>query len=126
MAEYRGSGKCCLELLKGCCFGLAKAPWCHFSAKVSEWVCDFQVPIDELSVKVGEAQERLYITHIAGLRPCLDGGDFSLVHFQAFRGQYEAQIFHCVHVEGALLGVCIQFGLSQSSKDFSDMVTVSF
>ena len=112
MAEYGGGGKCCLESPKGCCFSIAEAPQCRFSAKVSEWLCDFRIPIDESSVKVGETQERLYITHIAGFRPCLDGRDFSLVHFQTLGGQYEAQIFHRIHLESALLGVSVQLGLS--------------
>ena len=57
-------------------------PWCHLLAEIREGVGDVRIIIDEAAVKIGETEEGLDISDVAGCQPGLDCGHFGWVHLE--------------------------------------------
>src|SRR5258708_27393250 len=91
----------CLSLFR------TKMPGGGLFAEVVQREGCFRVVMDEPPIEVGEAKESLYILDLPWFGPILDRG---------------YQVFHCVHVELALLKVSIQSRCAQAMQDFTDMV----
>ena len=47
-------------------------PWCRLSAEIHEGVGDVGIIIDEAAVRIGETEEGLDISDVAGCWPGLD------------------------------------------------------
>src|SRR6266481_3920603 len=71
--------------------------------EVGEWDCNFQVAINEMSVKVSESQEGHDVPALLGLRPVLDGLNFVQGHGKALGGQHISQVSAQVGVELAFV-----------------------
>ncbi len=92
--------------------------------QVCQWQGQLGVVCNEAAVKVCESKEQLYITHILWFWPALDCGYFHWVHMEPCRGQDETQVFHCIHVELAFLGISIESGFLESPEYFPHVVLV--
>jgi hypothetical protein len=82
--------------------------------------------VDESSVEIGEAEERLNILDFSRLRPILDDLDFIFGHFDTMFVDNVSEIFHFVLVEFAFVTTGIKSMLAKSFKDFDDMSFVFF
>ena len=65
------------------CF--AKAPSDVLLAEDCEGLCGFCIVADEAAVEVGEPQEGLDFTDVAGFRPCSDSCDLGRIHMESLR-----------------------------------------
>ena len=72
---------------------IRKVPRGTLVGKTHEWNSDFGISINETTVKVGEAEERLNILDFSGFRPILDYLDFVLGHGEAFGRQHISEVF---------------------------------
>src|SRR5882724_10523931 len=87
---------CCESLFK--CFkgGLAligEMPWGTLVGKMHERDCDFGISVDETTVEVGKAKERLNILDFPQYWPILNDLNFVWGHGEAFGRQHISEVF---------------------------------
>src|SRR6266436_4808296 len=124
MAQDWGSGESILQQLECGGFHLTKIPRGSLLTQVCQWQGQLGVVHNEAAVKVCKSKEQLYIMHIPWFQPVLDCGYFCQVHMEPCRGQDETQVFHCIHVELAFLGISIESGFLESPEYFPHVVLV--
>src|SRR5260221_12516102 len=107
MAQDWGSGESILQRSECSGFHLAEIPRGSLLTQVCQWQGQLGVVCNEVAVKVCESKEQLYIMHIPWFWPALDCGYFLQVHMEPGRGQYETQVFQCICVEFAFLGISV-------------------
>src|SRR5882724_1970933 len=86
-----------------------------------EWNGDFGISKDELSVKIGETEERLNIFDFSEFGPILDYLDFVRGHGEAFRRQHISEVFTESDVEFAFISMGKKSVSAESVKYFSDV-----
>src|SRR5258708_2892693 len=124
MAQDWGSGESILQRLERGGFCLAEIPRGSLLTQVCQWQGQLGVVRNEVVVKVCESREQLYIMHIPWFQPALDCGYFRQVHMEPCRGQDETQVFHCIHVELAILGISVESGFLELPEYFPHVVLV--
>ena len=61
--------------------------------KTCKWNCDFRISMNEVTVEVGEAEERLNILDFPWYRPILDDLNFVQGHGEAFGRWHVSKVF---------------------------------
>src|SRR5882672_6069716 len=86
-----------------------------------EWNGDFGISINEMTVKVGKAEERLNILDFLGFWPILDYLDFVLGHGEAFGRQHISEVFAGSDMKLAFVCTGKKSISTESVKYFSDV-----
>src|SRR5882672_3189100 len=89
-----------------------------------EWNGDFGISINEMTVKVGKAEERLNILDFLGFGPILDYLDFVLGHGEAFGRQHISEVFSGSDMAFAFVCMGKKSVSMESAKYFSDVSLV--
>ena len=82
---------------------------------------DVGVVVDEATIEVSEAQERLNVLHVARFRPVLNDFDLSRRHRQTTRGKDIPKVFDGLAMELALLRLGIEAMLAKTSQHLTNM-----
>src|SRR5882672_25923 len=100
---------------------IGKVPRGTLVGKTCEWNGDFRISVNEMMVKVGEAEERLNVLDFLGFWPILDYLDFVLGHGEAFGRQHISEVFTGSDVKFAFVCMGKNSISTESVKYFSDM-----
>ena len=84
MREYGSGSEGILERVERILTGRGPVPVRGLSGESGEWNREFGVVVDEASVEICEAKERLYVAYISWAWPVLNGLDFRFVHLETF------------------------------------------
>src|SRR5258708_7673339 len=124
MAQDWGSGESILQRSEHGSFCLAEIPRGSLLTQVCQWQGQLGVVRNEAAGKSFESKERLYIMHISWVQPAPYCSYFYRGHIGPCRGKDETQVFHCIRVELAFLGISVESGFLELPEYFLHVVPV--
>jgi len=93
----------------------------YLVGKMHMWNGDFRISMNEMTVKVGEAEERLNILDFPWYGPILNNLDFVWGHCEAFRGQHVSEVFTGSDMELTFFCMGKNSVSTESTEYFQDM-----
>jgi len=85
MGKDWSCGESLFKCFKGRMALIGEMPGGTLVGKMHKWKCDFGISVNEMTVEVGKAEERLNILDFSWCWPILDDLDFVWGHGEAFR-----------------------------------------
>jgi hypothetical protein len=94
MRQDQGRSESLLEKLEGLSALFGESPWDTFPGKPSEGNRYVRVIVDEMTVEIGEPEERLYVFDSPGFGPIPDHLDFLFGHRKSIGREHIAEELH--------------------------------